>query len=464
MKTAIDLVYRYFLKPDQISFSDQTTTARIKWILFLLAFEMPFILFAGFIQSLLFKNGLIDSQNHLTELISKEKLMFVPILILIIPAIEELIFRLPLRFKKINFIPFIIFTTSLAGLLIFKKVNLPVIMPVLLVIIITGLLFFLVFHKKTMENFENFLHTNYPFYFYSLAILFALFHLGNFSFSISLLLFAPVIVLPQFIAGFFMGFIRIKQGFIWGFIFHAMHNAIFILPMLLAISITKPKLIEKINKNDYTFEVYEGYHFIDNKTAKPKPGFSDSKVTPNEIVLFGTFKNVVSILTYTKKRQIFVKNGILANKVISLYFRNDSAARQESAYLSSKLAFENLLNSYNLKTKTESRRITVWRLSVNDENIFKTHFLNSGKVKSNKTRNFIEVRDTLKFHEINSDFLVKAMEIAFDTEIQNDIDNNLVFSIEIPNNDFKNLKHYLETKYGLTIESRTEKRAMLVIF
>jgi len=70
----------------------------------------------------------------------------------------------------------------------------------------------------------------------------------------------------------------------------------------------------------------------------------------------------------------------------------------------------------------------------------------------------------LKLHSINSEFLAKTLRIAFDTEIQNDIDKNAVFSIKIPNDNFADLKHFLESNYGLTIEKKTEKRDMLVIF
>jgi hypothetical protein len=72
--------------------------------------------------------------------------------------------------------------------------------------------------------------------------------------------------------------------------------------------------------------------------------------------------------------------------------------------------------------------------------------------------------DTLQLHAINSEFLAKSLRIAFDTEIQNDIDKNTLFSVKIPNNDFYDLREFLESNYGLTIEKKTEKRDMLVVF
>jgi hypothetical protein len=294
-----------------------------------------------------------------------------------------------------------------------------------------------------------------------LTILFALIHISNFSYSVSLLLFAPIIVLPQFVAGFLFGFIRIKQGFIWGFFLHALHNAIFILPVLLFPYFNNPKLIDKIDKDDYTFEVYDGNYFSKGKSS---PAADISKVTANKIELSGTFKNVVSKLTRTNKKYIWFKNSILAEKEISLIFRNNSA-KIESAKISSQIALENLLKSYNLETKNEKRDLTIWYLSVNNEHLFATHFSDSvDSINNNTIRGFYGAKDTLKLNNINSEYFARTLQIAFDNEIQNEIDTNTVFSIEIPNDDFNGLKHFLESNFGLTIEKKTEKRDMLVIF
>lgn len=113
MKKAIQHIYNFFLKPEQDSFSEQSITDKIKFLLFLLIFEMPFMFAAVFLQQLLFRNGLVNSENHFVNEFFKERdFLSSLILILILPFIEELVFRLPLRYKKINFIPFIIFISN----------------------------------------------------------------------------------------------------------------------------------------------------------------------------------------------------------------------------------------------------------------------------------------------------------------------------------------------------------------
>lgn len=466
MKKAIQLIFKFFLKPEQESFSEQTITGKIKWLLFLLVFEMPLMFAAAFLLQLLAENGLFDSEDHLVMKFMKEnsKTVIVILLILVGPFIEELIFRLPLRFKKVNFIPFTLIILFYAGTLIFKKLHLSLAVSIPLFVAITAFLIFYIFNRNMAEKREKTLPANYSLYFYSVTILFALFHLSNYKYTPNLLLFAPIVVLPQFISGFLFGFIRIKQGFIWGFFLHALHNAVFVLPLLLLSSNSHPKLIEKIERNDYTFEVYEGQHFSRLNSLKSSSTASTSKVTPNEIILSGKFKQVVSTLTFTNKRNIGFKNSILAEKEISVYFRNDSA-NIESARIASFLVFENLLKSYNLESKTEKRDLPIWNLLVKDEQLFAKSYCDSlDIIMQNTIRSFQGLKDTLKLEKINSVYLAKTLQIAFDTEIQNSIDNNLTFSIKIPNNEFADLKHFLESNYGLTIEKKTEKRDMLVIF
>lgn len=245
MNKAVQLIFKFFLKPEQESFSEQPISKKIKWLLFLLVFEMPFMLVAVFLLQLLSKNGLIDTENHLIgEIITKNsKTVIIIFLILVGLFIEELIFRLPLRFKKAYFIPFIVFIIIYSATLLFLKLHLSLAISLPIFAVVIAISVFYIFNRNMAEKRESILSSNYPPYFYSVTILFALYHLTNFSYSPSLLLFAPIVVLPQFVGGFFMGFIRLKQGFIWGLFLHSLHNAVFVLPVLLFSFSNQPKLI-----------------------------------------------------------------------------------------------------------------------------------------------------------------------------------------------------------------------------
>jgi membrane protease YdiL (CAAX protease family) len=95
----------------------QTTGNHIKWLFFLLILEIPFVFIAGQMQQFLFRTGLVSSKGHFTENLMQEYSPFIvaALVIVILPFFEELLFRLPLQFKKINFLPFIIYSNLVFG-------------------------------------------------------------------------------------------------------------------------------------------------------------------------------------------------------------------------------------------------------------------------------------------------------------------------------------------------------------
>ena len=64
--------------------------------------------------------------------------------------------------------------------------------------------------------------------FYVFAILFGFVHLTNFEITRTILLLSPVLVLPQILLGFYLGFIRVKFGLLWSILLHASYNGILI--------------------------------------------------------------------------------------------------------------------------------------------------------------------------------------------------------------------------------------------
>lgn len=76
-------------------------------------------------------------------------------------------------------------------------------------------------------------HRYFRFFFYASALLFGAVHFFNFEFSPQTLYMAPLLVAPQIIMGFFLGYIRVKLGLRWSIILHATHNGILLLPLLM---------------------------------------------------------------------------------------------------------------------------------------------------------------------------------------------------------------------------------------
>lgn len=65
--------------------------------------------------------------------------------------------------------------------------------------------------------------------FYVIAILFGYIHITNYNLNTNVLLFSPILVLPQIVLGAYLSFIRIKFGFLWGVALHAFYNGLIML-------------------------------------------------------------------------------------------------------------------------------------------------------------------------------------------------------------------------------------------
>lgn len=146
--------------------------------------------------------GLFDSETHaLEELLREHPLLILITGISVKPFIEEMIFRLHLRIDKNVPIQLLIGMSSILG-------------------------------HNTQEKVKGFIRQrwiqNYSYIFYLSAFVFAMIHISNYEFSAKILIISPIILMPQFIIGLLLGFLRVKFGLMWGFYLHSLHNLIFL--------------------------------------------------------------------------------------------------------------------------------------------------------------------------------------------------------------------------------------------
>lgn len=118
--------------------------------------------------------GWVNMDNHKVEEVFKDLPAFAIILIggLIVPVIEELMFRAPIT--------------------LFKKPN------------------------------------SFKFAFYAFTIIFAFVHITNFDMTNTVLLLSPILVLPQLFAGIGLGYLRIRFGLSWAILLHCVYNTVFL--------------------------------------------------------------------------------------------------------------------------------------------------------------------------------------------------------------------------------------------
>ncbi len=168
-------VWHFVRKPSYVPYSN--IPLGLKWKIFLNVLGWNFAIGIGLAMLL---NGLailldIDIGDHKTEDLF-EKYSFIIIfflMVIIAPIIEEFIFRGPLIFFKKN--------------------------------------------------------SYFPWVYYFSCLLFGLVHLGNFDNANDLLWLTPMLVAPQIVMGFFLGYLRVKLGLHYAVLMHMGHNGIIFL-------------------------------------------------------------------------------------------------------------------------------------------------------------------------------------------------------------------------------------------
>jgi hypothetical protein len=181
------------------------------FILFVIYFisVIPFGAIAGIVSSLL---GLTSKVQQLT--MPREIIYGV----LLAPIIEEVFFRLIYVFSQRNLV--IILSASVLFEVYFI-VNENLLKSIIFLVAIILVIALILNFNRSRTNF----YKHFSFFFYFIAGLFAIIHLGNFTgLSLTSLMLGLLMVIPQFLAGIILGYIRVRFGFIYAIIFHTLVN------------------------------------------------------------------------------------------------------------------------------------------------------------------------------------------------------------------------------------------------
>lgn len=149
-------------------------------------------------------------------------------LFLIGPLIEEILFRLwqDYRIKNILIISvliFLFFVKYIAHVKHFSTLS----YIIDIIIIIISLFVYYIFNEKYGNKEISISIKRKRVLFCLSAILFGFLHISNYSpINYRILFIYPFLVLPQIIAGFTIGYTRIKYGFVYGLFLHFMINLI----------------------------------------------------------------------------------------------------------------------------------------------------------------------------------------------------------------------------------------------
>ena len=164
---------------------------------------------------------LLANYLQLTHALEDPDTTFILLGVLVVPPIEEVVFRLWLRVNR-GALFAVAFLVLFVGVLLLPVSNLgAVVLIALSVLILVATL------MGYDANIKQMVAHHFGFYFYGSTILFALVHITNFTpLSTPTLLFTPLLVLPQFIVGTMLGYIRVRYGIGYSILFHVVVNAI----------------------------------------------------------------------------------------------------------------------------------------------------------------------------------------------------------------------------------------------
>jgi hypothetical protein len=169
------------------------------------------------------------------------------------------------------------------------------------------------------------------------SVLFAIIHLTNYNFSITIIIFAPILVFSQFTGGLLIGYLRVRYSFVMGFILHAVFNGILISVSLISMSISGGA--EKLNID------YVNYSLI---IIEPSPSETESSShysSDLDTIIFNAvpMKQVISYLVDRNEHFVMSNDAYKLDTKITLKFVNHKVEKSE---VKGKI-LKHLSNTYN---------------------------------------------------------------------------------------------------------------------
>ena len=194
-------LWRFIKKPVELSEDKASLQLKIGTCGALFLIQIPPLLVLMALVGGLEQLGLWDEDMHSLQKIFRE---MEPVLIfffavIMAPLLEEVMFRLILRFRS-NFL--ILWSIHIGvALQLGQKRSL------------------LKTARKVWDKF-------YDWVFYLMTMAFGLMHIMNFEPSLNIYLLAPILVAPQILIGINLGYLRVRFGLIWSILFHAFYNGV----------------------------------------------------------------------------------------------------------------------------------------------------------------------------------------------------------------------------------------------
>ncbi|MEJ8801179.1 CPBP family intramembrane glutamic endopeptidase [Pontibacter sp. H249] len=381
--------------------------------------------------------GLYSSESHaVSELMRNLPIWGILLVgVVVVPFFEELIFRFGLRFRRGFIAAFFAVLLLVAGVALFKF--LPVWWAVGGTLVLALLMVLYLLKSNELGNyFEQSWARAYRIIFYAAAVIFGLIHLTNFEYSTAILLLAPILVAPQVVGGLFMGYMRVKYGFFWGYYLHAAHNAVFLGLGLLFMSELEEKL--NISNKNYTLVVEE--HVLNSKTEK------EVAYTAKDSIAFENKKlsEVISDLLQKEKVTVDFGNNRHADKSINLRYKSHAANAQNKT-----LILNELQELYKFDVSTHEVEKEMWDVELEDDTMLANH-----QVDANGLYKSVVTPVEITMENATVEDLLKTVKAEFYINLTNKTAMHGKYNFKLAKNGFEHLREELKSKYGILLQSR----------
>ena len=206
-------------------------------------------------------------QHVLSDLTTINPVFLLIFLVVITPLVEEPIFRSWLRFNPKSFALSIVFLTIFIINIIYFMFQYIIsfqdyiIILSISIIVESGILYFILKKSDNVDKIQQIYRTHFKSMFYFSTILFAAVHLSNYKNISHIWMLAPLLVIPQFVIGLNLGYVRMHYGLKWSILQHMIYNGIIISPVLIVISATS-KNIETISIGEIILIVLSVIFFV----------------------------------------------------------------------------------------------------------------------------------------------------------------------------------------------------------
>lgn len=440
----------FFAKKPVFSKSNKSFSKKILSFITIFAINIAIAFLLTSSYSLLSKFGYekVLSSNKIPDLFNSFSPFFIgSLLIIIVPLIEEFVFRLQLKFRKwvldILFplqVSFIVYAISF-----FASININ-----FLVINLICYVAYFFLNKKYPNKLQQFWEIKFHYVFYILTLLFALIHITNYNLTSSLIFILPILILPQFIVGTIIGYLRVKFGFFWGVLYHIIYNAVFILPLISNIPNNSQKL--SINNQSYKLTINENNQF--NKNNKVLHTSLDSVYIDNY-----SLKECISLLSDKEIKQVKTNNQLKEKTKLTISYRTKSNSNNANQYKTE--IINELQKLYNFDIIKESEESLLNKIIITDSLKFnQKSSYNNDYVKKSFNSKYIDIKNG-KVHDLIASF----NKMYRDSFFYSTIDSKRRLSIKIEKMPMNELIILLEKDYGLSIvKSKGNNSIYKIIF